>query len=226
MGGTFDPVHVGHLRTALEVRDAVGADEISLVPCATPVHRAIPGATEAQRLDMLAAAIEGESGLAVDNRELERSGKSYTVDTLAQIRSELGAVPAIAFVMGADAFSKLDSWHEWKELCRYGHLIVIERPGWPVKCSETVTSYCSARWVHKPEALRTKPAGAILRLSLTPLAISSTQIRHLRQQNRSVRYLVPDNVNHKIIQYNLYRDSARCLESAKDVKNDGFVVDK
>lgn len=126
-GGTFNPIHYGHLRTAIEVREIFGLDELRLLPCAQPAHRATPEVSSEQRLQMLQLAISEAPELQIDTRELERAGISYMVDTLAAIRAEVRQVPIMLFI-GMDAFNGLTSWHRWQELFDYAHIVVMTRP--------------------------------------------------------------------------------------------------
>ena len=144
-GGTFNPIHYGHLRTAIEVREIFGLDELRLLPCAQPAHRSTPEVSSEQRLQMLQLAISGVSELQVDTRELERTGISYMVDTLAAIRAEALQVPIMLFI-GMDAFNGLTSWHRWQELFDYAHIVVMTRPKFGV---EKLTDFISNKQAKK-----------------------------------------------------------------------------
>ncbi len=128
MGGTYDPVHIGHLRMALELGELLLSD-VHLLPCFEPVHRGEPGATSAQRLEMLNLATENESALVVDPREILRKGPSYTVDSLRNIREQYGPDESIVLVLGTDAFNGLPNWHQWLEITKLAHIVVLTRPG-------------------------------------------------------------------------------------------------
>ncbi len=128
-GGTFDPVHFGHLRPALEVQQALGLDEVRFIPAGQPPHRDMPHATAPQRLSMLQTAIEDQPGFAADEREIQREGPSYMVDTLALLREELGQIP-LCLILGYDAFLGLPAWHQWHRLIELAHLVITHRPGW------------------------------------------------------------------------------------------------
>ncbi len=192
LGGTFDPVHFGHLRAAVELREALGLDEVRLLPCGSPPHRDPPVASGADRRAMLEAAIAGEPGLAVDARELERPGPSYMVDTLASLRAELGHQEPLCLLVGSDAFAGLDRWHEWRRIPELAHLVVARRPGADLPGTGAVAELLAARRVHEVAALRTRPAGRILIQPVTLLDISATRIRALLAAGRSVRYLLPE----------------------------------
>jgi len=205
LGGTFDPIHAGHLRAAIEVREALRADELRLVPCALPPHRAQPGATGEQRLAMIEAAIAGSPELRCDARELGRQGPSYTVDTLESLRQELGPQRSIVLVLGADAFHGLPSWHRWRELTRLAHIAVLTRPDAHGLIDPRLEELLAERATSKPDELSNSAAGHILRLEIPPLPISSTLIRARLKQRRSVRFLVPDAVIEHIEMFALYR---------------------
>ena len=132
LGGTFDPVHFGHLRPALDVQQALGIEKVRLVPCGLPAHRARPGLSASQRLELLRLAIEAEDGLAIDCRELQRDGPSYMVDTLESLRAEAGEQP-VCLALGVDALAGLESWYRWRDILSLCHLVVMQRPGgqWP-----------------------------------------------------------------------------------------------
>lgn len=205
LGGTFDPVHYGHLRPAVELLQELDFDEVRLVPCHVPPHRESPRATPAQRLAMLEAAIKGERALAVDDRELRRAGPSYMVDTLASLRAELGARP-IALILGMDAFRALASWHRWQELIGLAHLVVMRRPGAALPEEGEVARLVGAHLVHDPARLREHPAGHILTWSVTQMDISASSIRAQIAAGASPRYLLPDDVLALIRHWDLYRD--------------------
>ncbi len=128
-GGTFDPVHNGHLRTALEVAELLAFDELRLVPASVPPHRGAPLATAAERLRMLQLAADAHPGFVVDDRELVRGGASYTIDTLRSLRAELGETVRLCLIVGMDAFAAIDTWKEWRALGDHAHIVVVQRPG-------------------------------------------------------------------------------------------------
>ena len=208
LGGTFDPVHLGHLRTAVELREALGLEEVRLLPCGTPPHREPPVASGADRLAMLEAAIAGEPGLAVDTRELERPGPSYMVDTLASFRAELGPGRPLCLLLGTDALAGLERWHRWRRIPELAHLVVARRPGADLPAAGAVGELLAARRVDNTAALREAPAGRILVRDVTLLDISATRIRALLAQGRSVRYLVPEAVLELIHARGLYGGGA------------------
>lgn len=204
LGGTFDPVHIGHLRGALEVVEYLGFDELRLIPSARPPHRGTPQVSAEQRLAMAELAVAGEPRLRVDDRELRRESPSYTVDTLESLRSELAADDQLFLLLGWDAFCGLPSWHRWEELLRHCHMLVLQRPDADSEAPEALRDLLAARSVNDPQAM-TGPAGQISFIWQTPLAVSATQIRQRLAEGRSVRYLVPDSVLAYIHAHGLYR---------------------
>lgn len=194
LGGSFDPIHCGHLRLAVELQHGLGLSEIRLIPCGVPPHRAPLAASGAQRLAMLKAAVQGEPGLVVDERELQRAGPSYTVDTLASLRAEVGKDVPLCLVMGKDAFIGLHTWHRWHALIGIAHIVVAERPGCGKPVEGEVAQLLATHRVEGPESLRKAPAGCILPWPVPALDISSSRIRALCAEGRSIRYLVPDTV--------------------------------
>lgn len=205
-GGTFDPVHFGHLRPALEVKQALRLREMRLIPAFAPPHREPPVANPGQRLTMLRAAVGGEADLLVDNREMQREGESFMVDTLVSLREELGDEP-LCLVLGADAFLQLDSWHQWERLLQLAHIVVMQRPGWVLDIDQAgagVQALWQAAHTTEPAALAAQPAGRIILQTVTALDISATRIRALVAAGDSPRYLIPDPVWNLIRLHGLY----------------------
>lgn len=202
-GGTFDPVHYGHLRPLLEVREALSLDEVRLIPCYIPPHRGAPGATPAQRLAMLRLALDEAPGFVIDERELQRGGPSYMVDTLQSLRDELGSEPMV-FILGMDAFIKLDSWHQWQRLIELTHIVVMQRPGSAMP-SGAVAELMAARRVNESSELQKMSAGGIWFQPVTQLEIAATAIRERVTQGRDIRFLVPETVRQYIEANGLYR---------------------
>lgn len=203
-GGTFDPVHYGHLRTALEVKEAVGLDEVRLLPCRQPPHRDVPGATAEQRLLLLQAALaDAEPGFRVDTRELERPGPSYMVDTLASIRAETGSEP-LCLIVGLDAFLGLHRWHRWRELPDLAHVLVMQRPGPMPEVPDELAPILDTRKTGDIARLQCRSAGLLHFLRVTQLDISASHIRAALAAGRSGRYLAPDPVLRLIREMGLY----------------------
>lgn len=204
-GGTFDPVHDGHLAIARAARDAL-ATTIRLMPAADPPHRAPPGATAAQRAEMLDLAVAGEPGLCVDRRELGRGGPSYSIDTLRGLRAEHGADAPIALLVGADSFAILPTWHAWHGLFELAHFVVADRPGSPLDhgLPAELATALAGRWTDAPEALRCSPAGCVLRLRQPLQDASATAIRRGIAEGRPWRDQVPPAVAAYIQRHRLY----------------------
>lgn len=204
-GGTFDPIHFGHLRTAVEVKDRLGLDELRFLPCRLPPHREQPGASPTQRTAMLELALSGLGpGIALDRRELERDGPSYMVDTLASLREE-GIDGPLVLILGLDAFRALPSWHQWRRLLELAHIAVMRRPNvgephWQGDLAELMAR-CQAQ---SPADLQSSAAGSILLLEVTQLDISATSIRHLIAKGKSPRFLLPDPVLAMITEQGIY----------------------
>ncbi len=208
-GGTFDPVHTGHLRPALELFEILQLEELRLIPAGTPPHRRPPRASAAQRLAMLRRAIAGQAGFQLDERETRRSGPSYMVDTLCELRAELGEQLPFCLLLGMDAFLGLSSWHRWEEIPRLAHLVVSHRPGWlPEHLDDhggPLAELADSCLVSDPRDLNSAPAGLIFMQPVTQLDISSTRIRALIRGGRNPRYLLPDTVWNYIQEQQLYR---------------------
>lgn len=204
LGGTFDPIHIGHLRSALELRERLGFEHIRFIPSHRPPHRAAPSASAAQRLQMLQLALDGETQLCADARELQRDGTSYTFDTLSELRAEFGANYSLSLIMGVDAFAQLDSWHRWRELLTLAHIVVMARPNAELPSSGAVAELLQTRRAPS-SVLQQTPSGAIVVVELTPLPISATAIRALIRADHSPRYLVPDAVWFFIREHALYQ---------------------
>jgi nicotinate-nucleotide adenylyltransferase len=207
-GGTFDPVHFGHLRVALELKQQLGLAAVHLIPCHIPPHRGEPHATAAQRCSMLQLAIDGEPGLELDRRELERSGPSYMVDTLRSLREEFGGQRPLCLIIGGDAFLGLPSWYHWQELVELAHIVVAHRPGWELdegSLEEPLRQLLSQHRLDGAAALSVRPAGGVLLQAVTPLDISATAIRRQVAAGGSANFLLPQPVWEYIRQHGLYR---------------------
>lgn len=205
-GGTFDPVHHGHLRMALELSQQFQFEALHLVPCGQPYHRhnGVFASAEDRRA-MLALALADEAHLLLDDRELRRDKPSYSIDTLMELRAEYGADYSLCMIIGMDSLLGLQRWHRWQELFDYAHVMVITRPGWQVPDDGVVAQLLAQRQLHDPAELNARPAGGILLLRTTGLEISSSHIRELLQQQRSPRYLLPDAVLAYIHAHHLYQ---------------------
>lgn len=202
-GGTFDPVHHGHLRAALEAKELLGLDDFRLLPAGTPPHRPSPVAPAIHRLAMLRLAVAGHPGFSVDDREIRRAGLSYMVDTLREFRQESGEAP-LMLLIGQDAANALDTWHEWRAIFELAHLVIMRRPESQESWSGELQQHVENRFVKRPARLREKAAGYVLPLEITQLAISSTDIRDRLSRGRSPGFLLPDRVLDYISQNRLY----------------------
>ena len=191
LGGTFDPVHNGHLRVAWEAAEALDA-EVRLMPAHVPPHRPPPVAGARARVRMLELALRGQSRLSLDTRELDRAGASYTVDTLRGLRAELGNERPLILLVGADAFGGLPTWREWHVLFDLTHIAMLTRPGRTEPWSAELAAEAEPRRVHSARELRASPHGKVLSLPVTPLDISASTVRALLASGREPRWLIPE----------------------------------
>jgi nicotinate-nucleotide adenylyltransferase len=192
-GGTFDPIHIGHLRAAWEASEALDAD-VRIVPAKIPPHRPQPVATATERAAMLRAALAGQDRLVLDLRELEREGPSYTFDTLTSLRAEIGSARPLVLLIGADAFAGLSEWHRWRELFELAHMCVLTRPAQIPAMPRELAAEVTSRTVDDIAGLREAPAGCVLNMVVSALGISATRIRALLADGREPRWLVPQAV--------------------------------
>ncbi|MBS0212399.1 MAG: nicotinate-nucleotide adenylyltransferase [Proteobacteria bacterium] len=193
-GGTFDPIHCGHLAVADAAATGFNA-EVSLLPAADPPHRARPGAGATQRAAMLDLAIAGHPRLRVDRRELQRAGPSYTVDTLADVRADIGPAAPLAWLLGADAFRDLHRWHRWRELPGLAHLIVAVRPGHGLsELDPQLRDALAGRWTTDPAALAAAPSGRVFRLDLPLRTEAASDLRALIAAGQPWEACVPPAV--------------------------------
>ncbi|GAB5415072.1 MAG: nicotinate-nucleotide adenylyltransferase [Congregibacter sp.] len=202
-GGTFNPIHFGHLRSALELLELLGLEQLRFMPAQHPPHRPDPAVSAEDRASMIDLAIHGEARFVCDRRELQRSGPSYTYDSLCSLRKELGPERPLAMVLGCDAVATLDSWHRWDQLCELAHIVVLSRPGWSLAEAGRIADYLREA-AGDPDVMRHGPAGRVVFQSLTPMDVSSTTVRGLLQSGRSPRYLLPDSVLDYIQSRSLY----------------------
>lgn len=209
LGGTFNPIHFGHLRIAEELRENLKLDEVRFIPSANPPHKNQPKVSGEQRADMVLAAIEAHPEFVLDTQELAREGASYTIDTLKQLRQYFGPECSLCFIMGSDAFVKLETWHQWEKLLDYCHIILVSRPqdadNPQPEISARLQLFLSEHYTENPDDLHETSHGLIHMQAVTPLAISSSLIRALSKQMKSIRYLTPSTVVKKILDQKLYR---------------------
>jgi len=192
-GGTFDPIHYGHLRTAFEMLQALRFDEVRFMPCGSPPHREAPIADAELRLQMVKAATEGQHGFVVDDRELLRDGPSYSVDTLTALRGEFPLRP-LALIIGMDAFLELPKWHQWRDILQLAHVVVAHRPGWRAPDMGPLGELLADRGTHRIGDMHQAKSGHIFIHDVTQLEISSSEIRALVAAGRNPRFLMPDAV--------------------------------
>ncbi len=208
-GGTFDPVHFGHLRLAEESIGHLGLGGVRWIPAGQPPHRGTPQVTARQRLEMVLRSTAENARFSVDASEVESAAPSYTVHTLERLRGELGAEQSLVLLVGADAFAGLTSWHRWRDLFSLPHIAVSHRPGFPVEIGslphELATEFADRR-LSDAGGLKNTAAGGIVTFAMTQLAISATQIRKLLANGLSARYLLPDGVLDYIQTHSLYRN--------------------
>ena len=208
LGGTFDPIHYGHLRLAEEMLELAQLQRILFIPPGTPPHRDAPHVSAQHRSAMVRLAIADQAAFVLDEREVGRTSPCYTVDTLRELRAELGATQALCLLMGGDAFLQLHTWHEWEKLFELAHIVVGYRPGFTLQ--ERISSSPEKLRAHyqqrlcTADALSLQPAGVIAELAIPKLEISATLIRSRVAENRSIRYLLPNAVTDYIHQHHLY----------------------
>ena len=208
-GGTFDPIHYGHLRVAEEIVKTVSLQKLYFVPAGMPRLRHSPVASPQHRVEIVRLAIQKNPDFVLDEREINRDGVSYSIDTVREFKQEFGEEVRLCFILGADAFIKLPEWNNWKELFNLCHFIVSTRPGYSLTLikellSKELREECSQRWVSNTESLRKDTSGLIFIASTTMLDISATSIRAHIAVGRSVRHLVPSVTVNYISENKLY----------------------
>ncbi|MDE0790109.1 MAG: nicotinate-nucleotide adenylyltransferase [Woeseiaceae bacterium] len=202
-GGTFDPIHYGHLRTAFEMLKALRFDEVRFIPCGNPPHRGITYADAELRYRMVDAAIKGQEGFLSDDRELRREGPSYSIDTLTGLREEFPE-RSLGLIVGMDAFLELPKWHRWDEILNFAHIVIAHRPGWRAPDIGALGNLIAENGTHRVNDLHEVTHGRIHIHAVTQLEIASTEIRDLVAAGRDPRFLMPDAVRDVIKQTNLY----------------------
>ena len=202
-GGTFDPIHYGHLRTAFEMLQALRFDEVCFIPSGDPPHRGATVAKAELRLEMVRLATQGEPGFLVDDCEIRRDGPSYTIDTLAAMREQHNDA-SLGLIVGMDAFLGLTSWHRWDELLDFAHIVVAHRPGWRAPDIGVLGELLTAHGTHRVDDLHKNRQGRIHIHAVTQLEIASTEIRELVAVGRDPRFLTPDAVRDVILESGCY----------------------
>lgn len=209
-GGTFDPIHLGHLRLAEEARERLDLESVAFIPAGQPPHREAPRTTAADRLAMVRLATASNPSFSVDDSEVFAAGKSYSVLTLERLRASVGPERPLVLILGADAFQGLPTWHRWREILQLAHVAVGNRPGHPLErelrqtASAELDALCNNHSDNDPTSVHQSPAGRIVPFDMTPLAISASQVRALILAGQSARYLLPDPVLHYVGQHHLY----------------------
>lgn len=206
LGGTFNPIHNGHLRLAQELADALDFNEVRFIPSAQPPHKAVPAVSAKHRTAMVQLAIADNPLFKLDTRELNRAGASYTIDTLISLQEELGGNDALCLIMGSDAFARLNTWHRWQALLDYCHIVLVQRPtsATPPKLAEELSVLLHDHYTENVSDLANENAGYIHMQKITALDISATDIRTQLELGFSPRYLMPDNVLDYIKNNKLY----------------------
>jgi nicotinate-nucleotide adenylyltransferase len=208
LGGTFDPIHFGHLRLAEEMLELAGLSQIHFIPTGTPPHRGSPQVPAQQRSAMVQLAIADQPAFVLDEREVRRDRLCYTVDTLSELRAEFGATQPLCLLIGGDAFLQLHTWHEWERLFELAHIIIGYRPGYTLDerieiAPEVLRKHYRER-LCAVEAMAHAPCGGVAELAIPKLEISATDIRRRVAEGRTIRYLLPNAVADYIHQHHLY----------------------
>ncbi len=208
LGGTFDPIHYGHLRLAEEMLESAGLQQIHFIPTGNPPHRDTPQVTAQDRSAMVQLAIADQPGFVLDEREVRRSAKCFTVHTLRELRTEVGQMQSLCLLMGGDAFLQLHTWREWETILDLAHIVVGYRPGFTLEkrihsAPAELRKHYQARLCNV-DYLSQHAAGGIAELAIPKLEISATLIRNRVAENRTIRYLLPTTVANYIYQHHLY----------------------
>lgn len=203
MGGTFDPIHYGHLRAAVELYELLPIKKILFLPCQTPVHKPDALATPQHRLNMLELALRNLPFAQIDQRELLRATPSYMIETLLSLREDLPTQP-LGLIIGSDAFADFTRWKRWQEILAVAHLVVVQRPGYLLPADSTANDLLNQYGQIAKSYLVQQPAGGIFIQKIHGLSISSTYIRELAKAGNNLRYLLPDSVIEYIKRHDLY----------------------
>ena len=207
LGGTFDPIHFGHLGMAQELAQALALDTVKFIPAAVPPLKSQPSASAADRCAMVQLAIANNPDFQLDDRELKRTGPSYTVETLRSLRSELSEQDSLVLFIGSDAFKQFNRWHQWQEIIQLCHIALVARPDSEVSTglNPELVTFLQDHYTENAMDLQSESAGLITMQAITPLAISSSAIREQLKNRQSARYLTPDCVLDYIAQHGLYQ---------------------
>lgn len=202
-GGTFDPIHFGHLRTGFELSQRLQLHELRWIPSGRPGHRDAPLASPAMRLAMVRAAIEGQSGFVADDREVKRERTTFTIDTLEELRGEFPEHP-LCLILGMDAFLGLPKWHRAMELLSFCHIVVAHRPGWSLPATGPLAELVAASGVSEMAPLHTALSGRVFVHAVTQLEIASSELRAILISGGDPRFLVPEPVRRIILETGCY----------------------
>jgi nicotinate-nucleotide adenylyltransferase len=202
-GGTFDPIHYGHLRTALELQQRLSLREVRFVPCADPPHRGAARAAAASRLEMVTAAVADEPAFVVDDREFHREGPSYSVDTLTALRDE-NPDASLCLLLGMDAFVGLPGWFRWEAIIELAHIVVAHRPGWQAPENGPLGALLARCRIDRPDALCDTACGRVFVTPVTQLEISATDLRASLARGLDPKFLLPDSVRKMILESGCY----------------------
>ena len=213
LGGTFDPIHNGHLRLAQEALEQCDLAEIRFIPSGKPPHRDAPYADASHRLSMARLAVHGNKLFVLDEREIHRTDPCYTVETLCSLRAEFGAQQSLCLLLGSDAFLSLHTWHNWKNLFELAHIVVVQRPGLPLgnaitTADSTLRQQYMSRLAPAPRVLHESFGGAVVVLDMPLLEISATGIRKRCTEKKNIHYLLPAAVAQYITSHQLYTNYA------------------
>lgn len=207
-GGSFDPIHIGHLRIALELQQLACFDRLLWIPCHQPPHKKLSGTGDVDRLAMLQLALNGQPSFELDLREFDRPGPSYTLDTLISLREQWPEA-SLNLMIGSDGFANLHTWHNWQQLFDFANIIVAQRPGWSLAHDHPVSAFCQPRVLQEATALREYKQGQLVMAQVSMLDISASFIRAECAAGRTVRYLVPDTVFDYIQTHKLYTQAEK-----------------
>jgi nicotinate-nucleotide adenylyltransferase len=204
LGGTFDPIHNGHLSLARGAIEHYGLEKVLFIPTGRPPHRNAPRTSVQDRVEMVRQAVQYKPGFELDEREIKRGGVNYTVDTLIELRAELGKATGLCLLLGADAFLGLPTWHQWQRLFDLAHIIVARRSGVALDIADMSAELVQQWQQRKVSSIPASPAGSIVEFAMTPIDVSATRIRELLQQRQTVYGMLPYSVLNYVLQNNLY----------------------
>ncbi|MDQ2994823.1 MAG: nicotinate-nucleotide adenylyltransferase [Pseudomonadota bacterium] len=191
LGGTFDPIHAGHIHVATYLLKHRSFDEVRIIPCFSPVHREQPVASAHDRLAMITLALEQRPNIIIDTREIDREGPSFMIDTLKSLRNDFPN-ESLGLILGDDAFAHFDHWKDWQDIVHYCHLIIVHRPNSDAQFPDTLKLFIDAHHTTQENALHERKQGNIYFCELPPLPISATEIRQkLAHKEQNIAGLLP-----------------------------------